>query len=229
MNVRFSFRPHRERKVTRATSARLESLSTLTGSDVDTPPLPPPPLSLMRREQPPPPPPPPPPPLSSSPLPSSSERLEYVDAPLQPPLMPPPSMLGPRNSTLSVDDEITLPTTSTASAPSTSAAAVAADVAGESPPADPLPPLLPADALNSELASNRMFRKLSGQITRFLDECITELAAGATETSVHMKIRRLGDLHYERGIHIPPTAWRDFKLAMMAMLAQCEYKSPTVS
>lgn len=122
----------------------------------------------------------------------------------------------------------------------------------DSPPADPLPPppsaavLPPSETIRRmsvEFASNRMFRKISEQITQFLGDVrasflsltrilsfqlIDEMHAGQTEAQILLRIRKLGDLHYEKGICIPPTAWRDFKLAMMTMLTQCEYSSPHV-
>lgn len=55
------------------------------------------------------------------------------------------------------------------------------------------------------------------------------MRAGQTEQSVISKIRQVGDLHYEKGIIVPPTAWRDFKTSIMTMLGQCEFATPSVS
>ncbi|KAI6217176.1 G-PROTEIN-RECEP-F1-2 domain-containing protein [Aphelenchoides fujianensis] len=78
----------------------------------------------------------------------------------------------------------------------------------DSPPADPLPPpptaavLPPPETIRRmsvEFASNRMFRKISEQITQFLGDLIDEMHAGQTEAQILLKIRKLGDLHYEKG------------------------------
>lgn len=53
--------------------------------------------------------------------------------------------------------------------------------------------------------------------------------AGQSEQHVLSRIRTVGDLHYDKGICIPPTAWRDFKMAVMGMLGQCEFASQHVS
>ena len=205
-------------------STRLESFSTPTGSDLDTPPpllqtalrersplelleaseAPVPPLivamAVATAVSPPPPLPPPLPPL--------------VDASLmeQPPPLPPP--LLPRRSTLTaaVDFE------------ATSVGALLAD----SPPADSLPPLS-AGALNSELESNRMFRKLSAQITRFLDECNKRSCRRRhrSERPYENSAPRRSSLraqHFDSADCV--ARLQEF---MMAMLEQCEYKSPAVS
>jgi hypothetical protein len=83
--------------------------------------------------------------------------------------------------------------------------------------------------MSIELVSNKMFREIGDRITSFLEEVIEEMRNGQTEANILIRIRRLGDLHYERGIYIPPTAWRDFKLAIIAMLAQCEFSGQSVS
>ncbi|KAI6216884.1 G-PROTEIN-RECEP-F1-2 domain-containing protein [Aphelenchoides fujianensis] len=169
------FRPMRDRKVVRISSARFESIST--SAEADTPPA-------HERSAPP-------------ELPEAVERGEEE------------ALVG--DSTFIPIDGV------------------------DSPPADPLPPpptaavLPPPETIRRmsvEFASNRMFRKISEQITQFLGDLIDEMHAGQTEAQILLKIRKLGDLHYEKGICIPPTAWRDFKLAMMTMLTQCEYSSP---
>ncbi|KAI6237860.1 G-PROTEIN-RECEP-F1-2 domain-containing protein [Aphelenchoides besseyi] len=174
-HCQFSFRPHRDRKVVRISSARFESIST--SAEVDTPPpvhqrsVPPMELPEMvetREDEKPPP---------------TTTPLDNVDSPPADPIPPPP------NSTS-------------------------------------LPPPETMRRMSVEFASNRMFRQISEQITQFLGELIAEMHGGQTEAQILAKIRRLGDFHYEKGICIPPTAWRDFKIAIMTMLTQCEYTSP---
>lgn len=63
----------------------------------------------------------------------------------------------------------------------------------------------------------------------FLGEIIKEMYSGQSEQHVLTRIRAVGNVHYDKGIHIPPTAWRDFKMAVMAMLEQCEFSSQNVS
>ncbi|CAD5226229.1 unnamed protein product [Bursaphelenchus okinawaensis] len=76
-----------------------------------------------------------------------------------------------------------------------------------------------------EILMNRQFNKISEQITTFLDTTISDMRKGKSEADVAQSIRKLGDLHYEKGILIPPTAWRDFKTSIIKALEECNYSN----
>ncbi|CAJ0923879.1 unnamed protein product, partial [Mesorhabditis belari] len=77
-------------------------------------------------------------------------------------------------------------------------------------------------------APGMRYQEVADRITKFITEILEMMSTGQSEQFIMQRIRRVGAVHFDKGIHFSSSVWREFKASLLTIMAECEYRSKEV-
>ncbi|CAI4223975.1 unnamed protein product [Auanema sp. JU1783] len=76
-----------------------------------------------------------------------------------------------------------------------------------------------------DIITNTKYQEVADRITTFITEMIDLMMRGQPEEYVVMRVRRIGAIHYDKGIHFSSSVWKEFKNSTISIIAECDFDS----
>ncbi|CAD6193446.1 unnamed protein product [Caenorhabditis auriculariae] len=78
-----------------------------------------------------------------------------------------------------------------------------------------------------DLITNSKYQEVADRITTFITELLQLTSTAQPETYIIMRIRRVGAIHYDKGIQFPSSVWKEFKSSLITIISECDFPSQT--
>uniref|UniRef100_A0A1I7WAS2 GLOBIN domain-containing protein n=1 Tax=Heterorhabditis bacteriophora TaxID=37862 RepID=A0A1I7WAS2_HETBA len=76
-----------------------------------------------------------------------------------------------------------------------------------------------------DIITNTKYQEVADRITSFISELLDLMRTGKPEEYIIMRIRRVGAIHYDKGIQFPSSVWKEFKASTISIISECEFKT----
>ncbi|CTQ86985.1 G-protein coupled receptors family 1 profile domain-containing protein [Caenorhabditis elegans] len=70
------------------------------------------------------------------------------------------------------------------------------------------------------------FQEIGGRITSFISELLELMQNNQPESYIVMRIRRVGAVHYDKGIVFTSSVWKEFKHTIQTIISEVQFSSP---
>uniref|UniRef100_A0A8R1DUE1 G-protein coupled receptors family 1 profile domain-containing protein n=1 Tax=Caenorhabditis japonica TaxID=281687 RepID=A0A8R1DUE1_CAEJA len=70
------------------------------------------------------------------------------------------------------------------------------------------------------------FQEIGGRISAFITELLDLMQNNQAESYIVMRVRRVGAVHYDKGIVFSSTVWKEFKYTLQTIISEVQFSSP---
>lgn len=70
------------------------------------------------------------------------------------------------------------------------------------------------------------FQEIGGRISSFISELLELMQTNQAESYIIMRIRRVGAVHYDKGIVFTSSVWKEFKHTLQTIISEVQFSSP---
>ncbi|PAV81949.1 hypothetical protein WR25_05843 [Diploscapter pachys] len=76
-----------------------------------------------------------------------------------------------------------------------------------------------------DIVTNPLYREVAERIVSFLNEVLVMMERRDPEHLISLRIRRVGAVHFDKGVQLSSAVWKEFKCCMLTIISECEFAS----